>query len=80
MKLAEARATMTDAILDFIREKAAGGASPTVREIGDHFDIRSTNGVRYHLTRLRRRGDITIQPKVARGIRVADNIQPGASA
>lgn len=44
-------------IYDFIRERiAACGYPPTIREIGAHLGIRSTNGVADHLKALKRKG------------------------
>jgi repressor LexA len=56
-------------ILAFIRRfQSTQGAPPTVREIGERFGIRSTNGVCYHLDRLEREGAIERRPGRARGI------------
>lgn len=49
----------------FRRER---GSAPTIREIGGHFGITSTNGVRYYLTMLEKAGYIRRDPKVSRGI------------
>lgn len=49
----------------FRRER---GSAPTIREIGDHFRISSTNGVRYYLDMLEREGYIQRNRKVSRGI------------
>lgn len=49
----------------FRRER---GSAPTIREIGDHFRIASTNGVRYYLNLLEREGYIQRSRKVSRGI------------
>lgn len=44
-------------ILDFIvRETEARGFPPTIREIGEEMEIRSTNGVNDHLKALERKG------------------------
>jgi repressor LexA len=44
-------------ILDFIvRESEARGFPPTIREIGEEMEIRSTNGVNDHLKALERKG------------------------
>ena len=44
-------------ILEFIvRETEARGFPPTIREIGEEMDIRSTNGVNDHLKALERKG------------------------
>jgi hypothetical protein len=54
-------------ILDFIALNVASGLPPTVREIGHHTGISSTNGVNDHLKALERKGVITRLEK-ARGI------------
>jgi SOS-response transcriptional repressor LexA len=44
-------------VLDFLREyTATHGYPPTLREIGAHMGIRSTNGVNDHLRALERKG------------------------
>lgn len=59
------------AILDFVvRYGEDNGSSPTIREVGDAFDIRSTNGVRHHLSVLKKQGYIDLLPRRARGIQV----------
>lgn len=46
-------------VLDFIRVTIrTRGYAPTLREIGDHMGIRSTNGVSDHLAALERKGAI----------------------
>src|SRR5262245_1859136 len=46
-------------IYDFIRDKIESrGYGPTVREIGDAFDIKSPNGVMCHLKALEKKGCI----------------------
>ncbi len=64
-------ATDKHAVFGFITEYAREqGCSPTIREIGDAFGIRSTNGVRHHLSALERDGLIELVPKKSRGIRI----------
>jgi len=59
----------TGEILAFIRStQRRCGAPPTVREIGEHCGIRSTNGVHYHLSLLERERWILRRPGRARGI------------
>ncbi|MFH1730233.1 MAG: transcriptional repressor LexA [Planctomycetota bacterium] len=41
---------------------------PTIREIGDHFGMRSTGTVRDNLRALQRKGYIRLKPRSARGI------------
>jgi repressor LexA len=44
-------------VYEFIRDKIVHrGYGPTVREIGEHFDIRSPNGVMCHLKALEKKG------------------------
>lgn len=44
------------------------GSAPTIREIGEQFQISSTNGVRYYLHMLEKAGYIKINRKISRGI------------
>lgn len=58
-------------ILDYIIEfKRRSGQTPTYREIAAVFDIKSTNGVRRHITALIKKGIIYVRPYEPRGIRV----------
>lgn len=55
----------------FIRDKIRNrGYGPTVREIGDHFDIRSPNGVMCHLKALEKKGLILREPNMSRAIQL----------
>ena len=48
------------AVLEYIAESIeARGYPPTLREIGNHLGIRSTNGVNDHLRALERKGYLT---------------------
>lgn len=59
------------AIFDFlVRYGEEHGSSPTIREIGEAFDIRSTNGVRHFLSVLQKAGYIELISRKSRGIRV----------
>lgn len=61
-----------NAIYDFIQETMVRrGMPPTLREIGEKFGIRSTNGVDKHLQALERGGHITRERGKSRGIAVA---------
>jgi len=61
------------AILNFIRDHIKDrSAPPTIREIGVHFGITSTNGVRCHLTALENKGYIKRSTYRARGIEMAE--------
>jgi repressor LexA len=74
--------TLTDRqemVFDFIKAKIKErGYGPTVREIGEHFKIRSPNGVMCHLRALEKKGLITrIRKKdraMARAIALAPEI------
>jgi repressor LexA len=56
-------------IHSFIRRfQRDNGSAPTVREIGSHFGISSTNGVRYYLNLLEKAGYIRRKGGVSRGI------------
>jgi repressor LexA len=55
----------------FIREKIRNrGYGPTVREIGQHFDISSPNGVMCHLKALEKKGLISREPNMSRAIQL----------
>lgn len=57
------------AVYDFIRDKIQNrGYGPTVREIGEQFDIASPNGVMCHLKALERKGLIHRSPNKSRAI------------
>jgi repressor LexA len=52
--------------------------SPTIREIGEAFNISSTNGVRYHLKVLEEKGYIRRERGISRGIEWReDHVFPG---
>ncbi len=56
-------------ILEFITETIREhDRSPTIREIGEEFGMASTNGVRYHLRVLEKRGYIKREKGISRGI------------
>jgi repressor LexA len=56
-------------IYSFIRDEiSVSGRPPTIREIGEKFNISSTNGVRYFLDKLESEGLIRRHSKTARGI------------
>lgn len=59
--------------LDFIRESIRGrGYPPTLREIGEHMGIRSTNGVNDHLRALERKGYLRREDMKSRALRLVD--------
>ena len=52
------------------------GYPPTLREIGEHMGIRSTNGVNDHLRALERKGYLTREDMKCRALRPCDIEQP----
>lgn len=57
-------------ILDFITASIADrGYPPTLREIGEHFGIRSTNGVNDHLKALEKKGHLKREDLKSRAMR-----------
>ncbi len=63
-------------LLSFIRTyNARNGFSPTVREIGAAFGIRSTNGVSDHLKALEHKGRLKRIETMPRGIEVIENLK-----
>lgn len=62
------------AVFLFIRDKISNrGYGPTVREIGEKFDIQSPNGVMCHLRALEKKGLITREPNRSRAIQISDD-------
>lgn len=60
-------------VLDFIRDSINDrGFPPTLREIGAHMGIRSTNGVNDHLRALERKGYLTREDMKSRALRPKD--------
>lgn len=56
-------------IMDFLRDYVdAKGYPPSVREIGDALEMRSTSSVTYQLNRLHLKGYIRRDPNVRRGV------------
>jgi len=51
------------------------GYSPTIREIGSEFGIRSPNGTMSTLEALEKKGMITRESKVSRGIRLVGGLK-----
>src|SRR5579863_896015 len=67
-------------IYDFIRQMIeAKGYGPTVRNIGEHFGIKSPNGVMCHLKALEKKGLIVREEGLARTIQLVD-YKPGPAA
>lgn len=68
------------AILDYVRQTISErGAPPTLREIGSHFNITSTNGVRSFLTALEKKGAIKRHAYRSRGIELTEGPKTIAS-
>ena len=69
----DTRGVLTDrqqAILDFITQSIdERGYPPTLREIGEHFGIRSTNGVNDHLNALEKKGHLQREDLKSRALR-----------
>ncbi len=60
------------AVYEFIRDKIRSrGYGPTVREIGEHFKIKSPNGVMCHLKALEKKELIIREPNMSRAIQLA---------
>lgn len=56
-------------VYEFVRDKIRGrGYGPTVREIGEHFEISSPNGVMCHLKAIEKKGLIHRSPNKSRAI------------
>ena len=68
--------TRQEEILEYIKKYSKENRMPpTVREIGNHFEISSTNGVRSILAALIKKGYINRSPRLSRGIEVISNGQ-----
>ena len=64
-------------VLDFIRDKVIQlGYGPTVREIGEHFEISSPNGVMCHLRALEKKGLLKRIRKADRAMARAIELSP----
>jgi repressor LexA len=62
-------------IYEFIRaEIMHKGYPPTYREIGEHFGIRSTNGVKRTLDALRKKGYLERKPMISRGLELREAV------
>jgi repressor LexA len=60
-------------VYEFIREKIRNrGYGPTVREIGEQFEIASPNGVMCHLKALEKKGIISREPNMSRAIQLTE--------
>jgi repressor LexA len=65
-KLTERQKAVLDFIVESIQDR---GYPPTLREIGNHLGIRSTNGVNDHLRALERKGYLTREDMKSRTLR-----------
>jgi repressor LexA len=60
-------------VYEFIRDKIRNrGYGPTVREIGEYFEIASPNGVMCHLKALEKKGIIQREPNMSRAIQLTE--------
>jgi len=60
--------------LDFIKSSIGDrGYPPTLREIGEHMGIRSTNGVNDHLRALERKGYLTREDMKSRALKLVED-------
>lgn len=66
-KLTARQASVLEFIVAFLRKN---GYSPSIHDIMEHFEIKSTHGVVHHLQILKRKGAIDYTPRIARSIRV----------
>src|SRR5690606_25276311 len=65
-------------ILDFITASInERGYPPTLREIGEHFGIRSTNGVNDHLKALEKKGHLRREDLKSRAMRPVSMLEDG---
>jgi repressor LexA len=66
-------------VYDFIQDRIkAWGYPPTIREIGEHLGIRSTNGVADHLKALKRKGYLLQQDMKSRTLMLVGDEDSGA--
>jgi repressor LexA len=72
------RESLTDRqqqVFNFIQDSIdSRGYPPTLREIGEHMKIRSTNGVNDHLKALERKGYLVREELKSRALRLADSM------
>ena len=63
-------------VFEFVRQQIVDrGYGPTVREIGEHFEIRSPNGVMCHLRALEKKGLIFRSPNKSRAIELTPEVR-----
>ena len=67
-------------IMEFLtRFQDAHGYSPSIRQIGDSINVKSTSLVDYYLNQLQTMGYIDREDRISRSIRVVQPVQPGFS-
>src|SRR5512147_2138496 len=65
--------------LDYIRKSIEErGYPPTLREIGEHMGIRSTNGVNDHLRALERKGYLRREDMKSRALKLVEDSPPAS--
>lgn len=83
MSVPEKRTSLTKRqreIFEYLKDKIVNrGYGPTVREIGEHFRIRSPNGVMCHLKALEKKGLIRRESNMSRAICLAESSHSQAS-
>ena len=62
-------------ILEYIRDRIRKRSPPTIREIGERFGFRSTGTVRDHLHALEKKGYLSLNRGMARGIELAEELR-----
>jgi len=68
-------------IYEFLKDRILNrGYGPTVREIGQHFGIRSPNGVMCHLKALEKKGLITRESNMSRAIQLKESLRRGKTS
>jgi len=75
-KLSERQTRIMQFLTDF---QESHGYSPSIREIGDHIDVKSTSLVDYYLNQLQSMGYIEREDRISRSIRVLQPVQSGVS-
>ena len=76
MSLIDTLTKRQKSVFEFIRDKIRNrGYGPTVREIGDEFEISSPNGVMCHLRALEKKGLITREPNMSRAIQLTTAVE-----
>src|SRR2546430_12072448 len=79
--MTEALTERQEKILAFIKRSIQEqGYPPTIREIGEHFGIRSTNGVNDHLKALERKGYLLRGELKSRALSVIEGGKPARFA